>query len=292
MKIGVTGFSGRVGGSICSYLTSKGFDVVGLEMRPRGPDLGKATSSSDQVTAIRYFACEKLSSPTAGLFDDLQVIVHCAGFSGNSSWLNRTDVEYANVLLTRILCDAMLNANRPLRFLHFSSSKVYETGQSNVDESGKLVACDAKTYAGSKVWAEKLIEKKLGQSLVSYALIRLAPLDTGIGGGKLNTIRQIYSTRLPLPIVGQGCDIDLSICSVETLQKFIPLLVEQPLPNGPINMCDNDAVSLRSLMLSSSPAACARLAVPSLLMQWLKSVFGTPVTMDNRTLRRFGIDGN
>ena len=291
-KIGVTGFSGRVGGVICSYLTSKGFDVIGLDMRSRGPQLGIAKSSGDRVTAIRHFGREKISSPTASLFDDLQVVVHCAGFSGNSSWLNPSDVEHTNISLTGRLCDAMLKVDRPLRFLHFSSSKVYETGQSNVNESGKLVACDAKTYAGSKVSAEKLIEEKLGQSLVNYALIRLAPLDTGIGRGKLNAIRQIYSTRLPLPIVGQGCDIELSICSVETLQKFIPFLVEQPLPNGPINMCDNDPVSLQSLMLSSSPVSSIRLPIPRSLSLWFRSVFGAPVTMDNRRLRAFAIDGH
>ena len=214
-KIGITGFSGRVGGVICKHLTSIGFDVIGLDMRSRKPDLGIAKFSGDQVAAIRYLECEKSTSLTGGVIDDLQAVVHCAGFSGKSSWLNRSDVEYANVSLTRMLCDAMLNLNKPLKFLHFSSSKVYETGQSNVNESGKLIASDATTYAGSKVSAEKLIEQKLGQSLVNYALIRLAPLDTGVGRGKLNTIRQIYSTRLPLPIVGTV---------VTSISQYAPLL--------------------------------------------------------------------
>ena len=286
-KVGVTGFSGRVGGVICSYLSAKGFDVIGLDMRSIATDRRNARFSNRRVTEIRHFFSKDRSSTIVTPLDDLEVIVHCAGYSGNAIFSNWADIEYANVSLTGILCDAMLNADRPLRFLHFSSSKVYSAGQSNVNESGKLVACDSNTYAGSKVSAENLIEKKLGRSLVNYGLIRLAPLDMDVGRGKLNMIRRVYSTRFPLPIVGQDCDINLAICSVETLQRLVSILVEQILPNGPINMCDDEAVSLRGLMLSSSPVSSIRIPIPKPFNMWLRSVFGAPVSMDNRTLRMY-----
>ncbi len=292
MKVGVTGFSGRVGRFVCMHLRMKGFDVVGLDMRPAGSVWRNAKSFSDRVTETRDFFADESLVGMANSLKDLEVVVHCAGYSGNSIFPNHSEMEYANVSLTGMLCDAMLKVGRPVKLLHFSSSKVYCTGQINVNESGELVACDLKTYAGSKLLAEKLIEEKLGQSLVSYGLIRLAPLDTEVGRGKLNTIRRVYSTHFPLPIIRQDSNIDLSICSVATLQKFVPLLVEQPLPNGPINMCDNDAVSLRSLMLSSSPVSSIRLPIPRSLSLWIRSVFGAPVTMDNHTLRTFAIDSN
>lgn len=291
MKVGVTGFSGRVGSFVCMYLRVKGFDVVGLDMRPTGSVWRNAKFFSDRVTEIRDFFADESLVGMANSLRDLEVVVHCSGYSGNSIFSDRSEMEYANVSLTGMLCDAMLKVRGPIKLLHFSSSKVYCTGQTNVSESGRLVACDPKTYGGSKLLAEKLIEEKLGQSLVSYGLIRLAPLYTEVGRGKLNTIRRVYSTHFPLPIISRDCNIDLSICSVGTLQKFIPLLVEQPLPNGPINMCDNDAVSLHSLMLSSSPVSSIRLPMPRLLSQWFTSVFGAPVTMENRTLRTFAIDG-
>lgn len=292
VKVGVTGFSGRVGGFVCKHLRAKGFDVVGLDMRSFGSDWRDAKSFSDRVTETRNFFTDESFATMANSLNDLEVVVHCLGYSGNAIFSNRSDMEYANVSLTGKLCDALLKADRPIKLLHFSSSKVYRSGQTSVNELGKLVGCDSKTYAGSKVSAEILIEEKLGKSLVNYGLIRLAPLNTEVGRGKLNTIKRVYSTHFPLPIVSQDSDINLSICSIETLQKYTSLLVEQPLPNGPINMCDNDAVSLRSLMLSSSPVSSIRLSIPRSLSLWLRSIFGTPVTMDNRTLRMFATDGN
>ena len=57
MKVGVTGFGGRVGSFVCMYLRVKGFDVVGLEMRPAGSVWRNAKSFSDRVTENRnYFA--------------------------------------------------------------------------------------------------------------------------------------------------------------------------------------------------------------------------------------------
>lgn len=291
-KIGITGFSGRVGGIICEYLHAEGLYVVGLDMRSEGSVWRNSKSFSSRVTEIRNFFADESLVRMADALKDLEVVVHCSGYSGNTVFSNRSEMEYANVFLTGMLCDAMLTADQPIKLIHFSSSKVYCSGQTGVNESGKLVACDSKTYAGSKVSAEKLIEEKLGQSSVNYGLIRLAPLNIEVGRGKLNAIRRVYSTHFPLPIISQDSNINLSICSVATLQKFIPLLVEQPLPNGPINMCDNDAVSLRGLMLSSSPVSSIRLPIPRSLSLWLRSFFGAPATMDNRTLRMFAIDGN
>jgi len=142
----VTGVSGFIGSSLCSYLLRQGWFVRGLS---------RSGSSPDGVNAV---ACDLADTPVPEeMIRGVDVVFHLAGkahaLSGN--WLDEEEYFPVNVKATRRLLDAAKTAGVK-RVVYFSSIKAMSAaGSGPQDESCGALPKDM--YGRSKLMAEHLL---------------------------------------------------------------------------------------------------------------------------------------
>lgn len=140
MKVGITGASGNLGSSLCSWFSNKQFEIVCL---------------------LRTSGSEKLFSNTANIYGDITSTVDelrqfvenldtCIHLAAAVGYVDRTTYQDVNVLGTQNLCDAICKYNPDCHLIFVSTISALKICFWNWPF--------ATQYAKSKWRAEKLVE--------------------------------------------------------------------------------------------------------------------------------------
>ena len=237
MAILVTGATGWIGGRVCNYLSSKGFNVVALG---RKADPGESGPWSSYVSL-------DISEPLTGLKDAHQIdtVIHCAGYAHRASeTLEDQKLFYAvNREGTRNVVEWCYR-HRVRRLLYLSTIAVYDWMANSSEPVTEAHPVGLQThYARSKFEGEKIV-------CCSPTDCRIVRLATVFGHGDYaNFSRMAYAIkRRSFPVPGKG-SAQKSIIPVELAAELIAkyALMEDP-PHRLINMGLPKAPSLREIV--------------------------------------------
>ena len=229
----VTGASGFIGSSLCSYLLRQGWFVRGLS---------RSGSSPDGVNAV---ACDLADTPVPEeMIRGVDVVFHLAGkahaLSGN--WLDEEEYFPVNVKATRRLLNAAKTAGVK-RVIYFSSVKAMSAGDSGPqDESCGSLPMDM--YGRSKLMAEHLVLR--GGFVPEPVVIRPVMVYGNTEKGNLpKMIRAIQAGRFPpLPEMNNR----RSMVHVDDVVIAAILAAEKPQASGQTYIVtDGQAYSTRKM---------------------------------------------
>lgn len=187
MKIGITGFTGFVGGRLTELAKTHGHHVVGFS---RHPDHGARKFSFDEPCDV----------------SGLDAVIHLAGESILGLWTEKKKrrIRESRILGTRSVVDGFEHSNKPPRVLISASAVGFygDTGEEEVDESSPsgpgFLAGVAREWEAEAVRAEALgvrvVRLRIGFVLGPGGAMKLiGPLFRAGLGGNLGNGRQWMS---------------------------------------------------------------------------------------------------
>lgn len=148
-KILVTGSSGTIGTALCETLLNRGFDVVGVDIKPN-----KWNEMVQEVTINHDLREEDL---TDRLPDDIDLVIHLAANARVYNLVVDPSLARDNFLITFNVLEYMRNVG--IKKLIFSSSReVYGNSDRMVySEEDAHIKCCESPYTASKISGEALI---------------------------------------------------------------------------------------------------------------------------------------
>ena len=153
-KIGITGASGFIGGSLAIELKRRGYTVYGLDVISKDhllPYMDKF-----EVEDYGYLPSHSKGMPL-DLWLDCDAIIHCAGTSLVGPSIKKPIMYYENnVAKTINLLTWMVNMRHPGHFIFSSSASVYKTKNTALTEEDTLQPLSP--YAKSKMMIENVVE--------------------------------------------------------------------------------------------------------------------------------------
>ncbi len=187
MKIGITGFTGFVGGRLAELAKAEGHHVVGFSRHP--------------ANGLRRFSFDRPCDVSG-----LDVVVHLAGESILGLWTEKKKrrIRESRILGTRSVVDGFEgSANPPKVLISASAVGIYgDTGETQVDESSPFgsgfLASVAREWEAEAVRAEALgvrvVLLRIGFVLgPGGAMTLIGPLFRAGLGGNLGNGRQWMS---------------------------------------------------------------------------------------------------
>lgn len=220
MIINISGETGFVGVKLINYLTSKFYNVNGLNLRS-----SKWKSELDIESSA---------------------IIHLAGKAHDLKRISHPEEYYqVNTELTQKVFDAFLTSNANI-FIFLSSVKA------SADQVvGELTEFDhpnpVNHYGKSKLFAEQYIFSKEITKDKRVYILRPCMIHGPGNKGNLNLLYKIVSKNIPWPL--GAFDNKRSFCSIDNLLFVIKELIErEDIPSGIYNLADDEPLSTNELI--------------------------------------------
>ncbi len=237
-RVVVSGATGFLGGHLCAYLVSQGYDVLGL-----GRDATKGAALGSAFERVDLGDSDRLQTwPAADIF------VHAAALS--SAWGPRAAFERANVTGTRHAL-AMARDLGVRRFVFISSPSVYFRfrDQLNVPETMPLPP-PVNAYAATKVAAEDLVRASGLDAVILRPRGLYGPGDTAL----LPRLIRAAARPVPLP---RGGEAVTDLTYVEDVVRAVVGAITAPAAcNGrTYNVSGGEALTMRDIVTGAASAA-------------------------------------
>ena len=219
----VTGATGYLGGAICSYLRSLGWEVIKLVRSvsevAQPPKPGRLVGGVANLDA-RFF---DLSQPVpSGTFDGIDLLVHAAY---DLSLTAEADIWRVNIGGTRSLLDAATHAGIT-RILVLSSMSAYQ-GTTQIYGRAKLVIEDLTRSCGG-------------------CSVRPGLVYGDHPGGMAGALQKL--ALLPIVPVPTDGSRQYPVHEDDFLEAIGALVGQNPVPVGPIGIASPDSVSFKRLI--------------------------------------------
>ena len=190
MRILVTGANGFVGSSVCDYLTSAGFDVVGV------------VRNNIDVSADNRWLCQKDLDDTPELFKTFHAVVHLAArvhIFTETSPNPLEEYERVNRDMTLELAKKCVAAGVE-KFIFASSISIFGRFVTGLIDPMCNPSPDDH-YGASKWEAEQNLVKLFSRQVRSECIIFRLPMIYGPKNkGNMIHLLKVASLRLPLPL--------------------------------------------------------------------------------------------
>lgn len=231
-KVIITGASGFIGGQLCKYLNSYGWEVEGWGRRPLAP-----AGWNSKIPYRSVDLCRKIAP-----VGDVHNLVHVAGLADDKSSLKqllRVNVE-GTKNLTSILPDRT-------GIVYISSASVYNYGNSKpVKESDSRLSNELSDYGYSKLLAEHHLQQLYDNGNLAYLSI-LRPRAV-YGPGDTTLLPRILQLKKGNKILFPGHGrVNISMTHVLNLCQAVRLNLEQK-SNGVFNITDDNNYTLRNVI--------------------------------------------
>lgn len=220
MKVIVTGATGFVGQSLCSYLEKHGVEVEKLSLRE-----------------INW----KQKIPIRG-----QAIIHLAGKAHD---LLKTSEDHEYYKVNRDLTIELFNEflHSEIRdFIYFSSVKAVADSVDGVLEE-RIVGNPMTAYGKSKLEAEKFLLSKKLQDGKRLFILRPCMIHGPGNKGNLNSLYKIVKKGIPWPLALY--ENRRSFLSIDNLNFIIKSILNFPdIESGIYNLADDESLSTNELI--------------------------------------------
>lgn len=221
-------------------------------------------------TNLLPFSIRHNKYPPAGT--DLQAIIHLAGKAHDLKKVANPDEYYqVNYELTKQLYDVFLESPAT-KFIFISSVKAAADSLEGV-LTEDVIADPHTHYGKSKLMAEEYILSQPLPAGKSYYIIRPCMIHGPGNKGNLNLLYQVVKKGIPYPLA--AFENKRSFLSVENLCFIIKEILDQDIPPGIYNACDDDPLSTNELVrvIASALNRRARLwPIPATLIKSLSKV--------------------
>lgn len=212
VRVVVTGSSGMLGANLVGRLAGAGYDVLGVDVRPRAggcPDARYATGDIRDTSLM------------TALLGGAEAVVHCAAALPSYS---EAEIREVIVAGTRSVLEAGLRAGVP-RVVHISSTAVYGLPQLvPTPEDHPREPVDA--YGRAKTAAEEVAEKYRAEGMC----VPILRPKTFLGPGRMGLFAMLFEWAEEgrgFPMLGRG-DVRIQMLAIEDLLEAIVRTLEAP----------------------------------------------------------------
>ncbi|MGV9779498.1 NAD-dependent epimerase/dehydratase family protein [Streptosporangium sp. NPDC003464] len=212
VRVVVTGSSGMLGGNLVRGLTEAGYDVLGVDLRPR----------SDGCPRARYAIGDIRDTPLmTGLVTGAEAVVHCAAALPSYPAGEIRDVIVGG---TRSVLEAARRAGVP-RAVHVSSTAVYGLPRTvPTAESHPREPVDP--YSRAKAAAEEVAEAFREEGMC----VPVLRPKTFLGPGRMGLFSMLFEWAEEgrnFPLLGRG-DVRIQMLAIDDLVEAILRVLQAP----------------------------------------------------------------
>lgn len=229
MNILITGIHGFVGSNLVPSL-KKDHTIYGLDI-----------IAPEKEGVVKTYSWDDLSH---GAVPQVDAIIHLAGKAHDTKDQTEAEIYFeVNTELTKKIYDCFLDSSAT-KFIYFSSVKAVADKVEGV-LTEDVVPSPIGPYGESKIAAERYIISRPVTEKKVY-ILRPCMIHGPGNKGNLNLLYDKVSKGIPWPL--GAFDNQRSFTSVDNLCFVINGLLENDVPSGIYNMCDDETLSTKELI--------------------------------------------